>query len=121
VYYIILRKFWNPEGWQLVADTVEHCVAPTLYMVDWLVFVPRGTVSAKSIPWWLVFPLGYGAYSLIHGAASEYYPYPFLNVAELGYERVLVNMGVLTATFAILGLILVAIDRTLGRVEAKDH
>ena len=28
VYYAILRKLWNPEGLQYLADTIEHCVAP---------------------------------------------------------------------------------------------
>ena len=57
VYYTILRKLWNPEGWQLVADTIEHCVAPALYLIDWLVFVPKGTLRIKSVPWWLIFPV----------------------------------------------------------------
>ena len=45
---------------------------------------------------------------------TGFYPYPFLEVGHLGYERVLLNMGVLMAAFAVLGLILVGIDRLLG-------
>ena len=56
VYCAILRKLWNPEGLQYLADTIEHCVAPALYIVDWLVFVPKGTLSARSVPWWLLYP-----------------------------------------------------------------
>ncbi len=41
------------------------------------------------------------------------------SVRQLGYERVLLNMGVLTAAFAVLGLILVGIDRLLGAVELR--
>ena len=80
VYYAILRKLWNPEGLQYLADTIEHCVAPALYIVDWLVFVPKGTVSARSVPWWLLYPVGYAAFSLLHGAVTGFYPYPFLEV-----------------------------------------
>lgn len=50
---------------------------------------------------------------------TGYYPYPFLDVTKLGYERVLVNMAVLTAAFAFLDLVLVGIDRMLGAVEAR--
>ena len=57
--------------------------------------------------------------SLIHGAVTGFYPYPFLEVTQLGYERVLLNMGVLTAAFAVLGLILVGTDRLLGAVELR--
>lgn len=119
VYYAILRKLWNPGGLQYLADTIEHCIAPTLYLIDWLVFVPKGTVSARSVPSWLIYPLGYAAYSLFHGALTGFYPYPFLDVAQLGFQRVAFNMGVLTAAFAVLGLILVGADRLLGAVEAR--
>jgi hypothetical protein len=50
---------------------------------------------------------------------TGYYPYPFLDVTQLGYDRVLLNMAVLTAAFAFLGLVLVGIDRMLGAVEAR--
>lgn len=63
--------------------------------------------------------MGYAAFSLLHGAVTGFYPYPFLEVRQLGYERVLLNMGVLTAAFAVLGLILVGIDRLLGAVELR--
>ena len=119
VYYTILRKLWNPEGWQLVANAIEHCVAPALYLIDWLVFVPKGTLRIKSVPWWLIFPVSYAFYSLINGAVTGYYPYPFLDVTKLGYDRVLLNMAVLTAAFAFLGLVLVGIDRMIGAVEAR--
>jgi hypothetical protein len=120
IYYAVLRKLWNPEGLQYLADTIEHCVAPALYVVDWLIFVPKGTVSARSVPFWLLYPLGYAAFSLIHGAMTGFYPYPFLSVTQFGYARVLLNMSVLTVAFAVLGLILVGIDRLLGALEARN-
>ncbi len=119
IYYAILRKLWNPEGLQYLADTIEHCIAPALYIIDWLVFVPKGTVSARSVPSWLLYPIGYAAYSLLHGAVTGFYPHPFLDVTQLGYRHVLLNMSVLTAAFAVLGLILVGADRLLGAVEAR--
>ena len=97
----------------------SYDVAPALYIVDWLVFVPKGTLSARSVLWWLLYPVGYAAVSLLPGAVTEFYPYPFLEVGQLGYERVLLNMGVLMAAFAVLGLILVGIDRLLGFVEPR--
>ena len=56
---------------------------------------------------------------LLNGSVTGFYPYPFLEVRQLGYERVLLNMGLLTAAFAVLGLILVGIDRLLGAVELR--
>ena len=64
---------------------------------------------------WLVYPLGYAVYSLIHGAVTGFYPYPFINVGELGYDKMFLNMGVLVLVFLGLGLALIGIDRRMGR------
>jgi hypothetical protein len=52
---------------------------------------------------------------LIHGAVTGFYPYPFIDVSKLGYDKVLANMAVLILVFAGLGLSLIAVDRWLGR------
>ena len=115
IYHYLLAKLWNPQGWQLVADTIEHVVTPALYVIDWVLFVPKGTVKWKSAFVWLIFPLGYAVYSMIHGAVTGFYPYPFINVAEFGYDKILLNMGALVFVFLALGLALILIDRRIGR------
>lgn len=115
IYHYLLAKLWNPQGWQLIADTIEHVVTPALYVIDWVLFVPKGTVKWKSAVVWLGYPLVYAAYSLIHGAVTGFYPYPFLNVSNLGYDEVLINMAVLVLVFLGLGLALIGIDRRMGR------
>jgi hypothetical protein len=77
-------------------------------------FFSRPSVRTAIACYIIVDPLGYAAFSLIHGAVTGFYPYPLLSVMQLGYARVLLNMSVLTAAFAVLGLILVGIDRLLG-------
>jgi hypothetical protein len=54
--HYLLAKLWNPQGWQLVADTIEHVVAPALYVIDWALFVPKGTLRFKSAFVSLAFP-----------------------------------------------------------------
>jgi hypothetical protein len=93
-------------------------VTPALYVIDWVLFVPKGTVRWKSAFVWLGYPLVYAAYSLIHGAVTGFYPYPFINVGELGYDKMFLNMGVLVLVFFGLGLALVGIDRRMGRNNA---
>ncbi len=117
VYYTVLRKLWHPQGWPLVTDNIEHGIVPVLYGLDWLLFVPKQGLSAKSVLWWLIYPVCYAAYSLLHGALSGFYPYPFLDVTKLGYELVLQNMGLLTMIFAVLGLVLVGIARIFASAE----
>src|SRR4029077_4825839 len=79
IYHYLLAKLWNPQGWQLLADTIEQVVTPGLYVIDWVLFVPKGTIRWRSAFVWLVYPLVYAAYSLVHGAVTGFYPYPFIN------------------------------------------
>jgi hypothetical protein len=120
IYHVVLRKLWNPQGWEYLADTIEHVVAPTLYVIDWLLFVPKGTLKFRSAFVWLLFPLAYALFSLIHGALTGFYPYPFIDETELGYDKVLANMGGLVGAFAGLGLFLIGVDRGLGRVKKRQ-
>jgi hypothetical protein len=46
---------------------------------------------------------------------TGYYPYPFINVGNLGYDKVFINMGVLVLVLLALGLALIGIDRRMDR------
>jgi hypothetical protein len=109
IYHTLLAGLWRPEGAQLVADTLLHSVTPALYLLDFLIFPPREAARWGSAWKALVFPALYGAWSLLHGAFSGFYPYPFLDVAKRGYGAVLVTMvvmgiGFYAMTLAMTGL-----------------
>jgi hypothetical protein len=114
-YIVVLQGLWKPEGLQWVADVTLHYVTPTLFLLDWLIFTPKGTLRASSAAPWLLFPLAFGLYSLARGPLTGFYPYPFLNVTDLGLGKVLVNMAVMSAFFLAVGLGFVLLDRLLRR------
>ena len=114
-YIAVLQGLWRPQGLQLIADVTLHYVTPALLLLDWLAFTPKGALRPSMAPAWLVFPLGFGAYSLARGPIAGFYPYPFLDVSDLGYARVLANMGVMSALFLVVGLGFVLLNRLLGR------
>lgn len=114
-YVAILQRLWDPQGAQWVADTTLHYATPTLMLIDWLVFTPRGALTWRSVIPWLAFPLGFGVYTMVRGPLTGFYPYPFLDVASLGIGAVLVNMAAMSAFFIALGLVFVLIDRLLAR------
>jgi hypothetical protein len=70
---------------------------------------------------WLAFPLVYGIWTLVHGARSGFWPYPFLDVGALGWSPVLVHMAAMSALFLGLGLVLVLIDHLLGRLRRRQR
>jgi hypothetical protein len=119
IYILILKNLWAPEGLHWVADTLLHYIAPALFLIDWLVLTPKGKLAWRSAVIWLAFPLVYGAWTLVHGARSGFWPYPFLDVGALGWSPVLVHMAAMSALFLGLGLILVLIDHLLGRLRRR--
>lgn len=110
VYNLVLRGLWVLTGWQLVVDNMLHVVSPILYILYWLIFSPKEKLNWKNGIYWTIFPLCYLIYSLIRGAIVNWYPYPFLNVGNIGYEKVFVNVFAMFFLFFIVGLSFIALN-----------
>jgi len=110
VYNTVLRGVWKPTGWQLFLDNMLHVAIPILYILYWLFYVKKAKLNWKNGLYWLLFPFAYLIYSLIRGAFVNWYPYPFLNVAKLGYNQVIVNIIIMLFVFLISGSVLIAIN-----------
>ena len=119
IYFFLLRQIWDPQGWLRVADTLLHYVMPAVFIGYWLIFVPKAALRSGDWGFFLIFPALYAGYTLIHGALSGFYPYPFVDVARLGYPRVAANMIGLTAAFAALGWLYCLTARRLGRARRR--
>ena len=115
VYHFLLHATWAPQGWSLVANIALHYVMPAAILLDWLLFTPKGRLRWIDAPKWLVFPLVYGGWTLIHGSLAGWWPYWFLNIDELGLATAALYFLGLLLFFLVVGLGVVAIDRTLGR------
>ena len=114
-YHFLLADVWDPQGWLLVANTLLHYVMPLAFVIDWLAFTPKGRLRWVDPTKWLVPVLIYGAWTLLHGKLSGWWPYWFVDVDKLGLGRTVVYFAGLLVFFLIVGLIVVAIDRTFGR------
>ena len=100
VYHALLANKWTPTGLQLVTDFALHTVMPVLYIVEWIVFSNKRDMNYQRIPYWLIYPVTFGVWTLVHGAFIGTYPYFFLDVATYGVGQVLINMTIFTAIFA---------------------
>lgn len=117
VYHLILRELWDPQGWQWIADMSLHYVTPALFVADWLLFVPKRGVPLTAAAWALVYPIVYLGWTLWHGSWSGFYPYPFVDVSQLGLEKVLTNAAGLTVAFFVLCLVLIGVGRLIGLLQ----
>ncbi|MBA3648587.1 MAG: Pr6Pr family membrane protein [Chitinophagales bacterium] len=115
IYNLILRVLWNPEGLQKVIDELLHSVIPLLFFVYWLFFVSKNQLDWRDVFLWLIYPLVYTVFIMIRGNFSEFYPYPFINVKELGIHKALINAVGIAFFFLVVSLLFVAIGKLLNR------
>jgi hypothetical protein len=117
VYYALLRNVGHAEGWTLLFEHVLHYVTPPLFVLDWLLFVPKGDVAWRNGIVCMGFPAAYTVWTLSYGAVSGWYPYPFVDVPKLGYPQALLNIAGLVLAFLALEMALVGIGRGVARLR----
>jgi hypothetical protein len=119
VYHVAVARLWNPQGMQKIVDVIQHDIVPILFLLYWI-FTPKGQLSWKVIFSWLLLPAVYLIFILVRGAITNVYPYPFVDVSQLGIRQVLINAGLLTLGFVVFGMAAVALDRLLGKTRLSQ-
>lgn len=119
VYNVILRSLWEPEGMQKIVDELLHTVIPALFIIFWLIFVPIKQLKWKNAFPWLIYPIVYMVYAIIHGAITKFYPYPFVDVNDLGYNKALLNAGGILLIIFLLSLVLIATGKLMKKFDTK--
>lgn len=71
-------------GLQPWVNVVHHMAMPLAVVVDWLVWPPRGRTHRSVLVSWMAIVAAYVVYSLVRGAVTDFYPYPFFNPARVG-------------------------------------
>jgi hypothetical protein len=102
VYNTVLRGLvtLTPSG--AVANMMLHVLAPLLAVIVWLWVGPRPRVSVRTVWWSVVYPIAWLVYTFVRGAATGWYPYPFLDVTVLGYGPALTNATLVAVVFLVL-------------------
>ncbi|MEP7042134.1 MAG: Pr6Pr family membrane protein [Dokdonella sp.] len=113
IYFFVLSSTWAPSGLQWLADKMLHYAVPILYLGWWLTCVPHRLLRWSDPLRWLWFPAVFFVWTLLRGAWLHEYPYPFLDVDVIGYASTLVNSVGVAVLFAVLGFVIVAVDRGL--------
>lgn len=114
-YHFLLSHVWDPQGWLFVSNGLLHYVMPIAFVLDWLVFTPKGRLRWLDAVKWLSFPLAYIVWTLIHGYASDWWPYWFVDVPTLGLAKAGFWFAAMLALFLVVGLVIVMLDRAFGR------
>ena len=110
-------------GSQYLALLILQYLLPILLIIEYLVGV-KNCFRKKQIPYVMGFPLIYDAIALGCGAAGfgfgmegAKYPYPFINVEQLGWGIVLTNLGMLVVAMYLYCRIWIWFDKKWRRYD----
>jgi hypothetical protein len=117
VYYFLLAALYDLEGWTKHFDHILHYVVPPAYVLFWAIWIPKGTLSLRNVPAMLLPPLLYGVYTLLRGPLADWYPYPFIDAATLGYPHTFRNIAEFIVFFALMGSVYVLADHLIARIK----
>lgn len=121
VYHLALAPLDDLSGWAAVANFLLHTASPLIGVLVWLLFGPRDRTNPRIVAWSMVFPLAWLAFTLIRGEYVGFYPYPFVDVAELGYAQVLLNCLLVAVLFLALAAGATVLDRRLHRKTTVER
>ncbi len=101
VHWFFLRPLLNLTGWSYAVDKLLHVVVPLLGVVGWLIFGPRPRVTRRVILLALIWPFAWLVVTLIMGGLRGWYPYPFLDIDQVGGGTVAIaSLGIAALIFA---------------------
>jgi hypothetical protein len=113
VYETILAPLVHLEGWAFAATIGFHYISPWATLIGWLVLGPRPRMSWRVMAWAFVWPVLWLVYTFAHGAVTGWYPYPFLDVPEIGLADSVRNSLVVLVIGVVIAAVLVLVDKRL--------
>jgi hypothetical protein len=119
IYFALLRNIGHDQGLERLADQILHYITPTMMVFDWLVWVPKGRVRWTDPARFMIFPALYGVWTLLHGAVTGWYPYPFFNAARIGSAGIFANFAGLTCVVLAIPFAFLLLDRLLATLQRE--
>lgn len=101
------------KGWAVVATIGFHYISPWATLIGWLIFGPRPRTTWVTTLWAFVWPLAWLVYTFVHGAISGWYPYPFLDVATIGFADSVRNSAVVLLIGVVIAIAITLLDHHL--------
>jgi hypothetical protein len=90
-----------------------HVVSPIGFVTAWLVLGPRRRLRSAMVPAAFVLPVAWLVVTFVRGALVDWYPYPFLDVTEIGLPASILNASAILVVAALLALLFRALDAIL--------
>ncbi|XVS65243.1 Pr6Pr family membrane protein [Actinosynnema sp. CA-299493] len=114
VFALVLAPLVHHVGIAWWVNLGFHQLSPVLAVLGWLLFGPRPRVDRATVARaLLIWPVLWIAYTFVHGAVTDWYPYPFLDATELGFGAALRNALLVLVAAAVLAWLAGVVDHKL--------
>ena len=107
IYVLLLAGYEQTLQTTIPAvNIILHYFMPTVVLLDWLVFPPEKKLSLRFALIWLAYPMLYLVYSLVRGAITGWYPYPFINPILSGWPNLIgISLSIALGTLLLTWLL----------------
>lgn len=113
VFAVVFANVYKPVGIASWTNLALHNIVPALALVGWVAFGPWGRIEGSIARTW-VWPLVWIAWTLLHGQASDWYPYPFVDPGTVGAAGVVGALAVSAVIAVVFLLVFRFVDRKLS-------
>ncbi len=121
IYHVILAPLAAFTGVAALSNIGLHYVAPILAILGWLLFGPRPRVTWQALLLAALWPAAYIVLTVVQGAVTGFYPYPFVNISKLGFATVAVNGAGIVFLLLAVGSLYLFLDKVLARKTGSKH
>ena len=102
-----------------IKDLFAHYLLPLFYVIDWLLFAPKGLQKLNAPFIWALYPFVYLIFTFVRlyqVPASSYFhlneaPYFFLDINKLGYERVTIFSIIILFIILSIGYLIIGMKK----------
>lgn len=103
-----------------IANVFLHSGALSFLVLDWIWDRPETRMCKRFFLIWLLYPLAYIFVIMGLGSLRSWYPYPFLNFAQLGLQKWVIWNGIMALGIGSFAVVIIAINNRLRREPVQN-
>lgn len=111
VFAILLSSSYQPSGFAAFSNLVLHYITPIVFILDWVLTEIKVQYKWNYLLYWIIYPLCYIIFAVIHGAFTGNYLYYFLDINALGILGFVMFVSILIAFGLALACLYILINR----------
>ncbi|MHA1228721.1 MAG: Pr6Pr family membrane protein [Candidatus Hodarchaeales archaeon] len=112
VFAIVLSPLYHPSGFEGFLNLSLHYIMPIAFIIDFFA-TEELNYKWRFTLYWLIYPLCYLVFSLIHGLTTGDFIYPFLNFETLGFEKLIISLIILVGLFIFLSVVYIVLSKKI--------